>query len=169
MKLPLVVTRRHRQLISYESSTYDNREHEAKTVTKPDMKTKRLGNSDLFITPVGFGAWAIGGSGWEFGWGEQDDKASVAAIHRALELGVNWIDTAAVYGMGHSEEVVAFALRTWPGKRPYVFTKCTLRWDERGQVRHVLSADSIQGECEESLRRLRVETIDLFQIHWPVE
>jgi hypothetical protein len=83
-----------------------------------NMKTKQLGNSDLFITPVGFGAWAIGGSGWEFGWGEQDDKASVAAIHRALDLGVNWIDTAAVYGMGHSEEVVAFALRTWPGPRP---------------------------------------------------
>jgi aryl-alcohol dehydrogenase-like predicted oxidoreductase len=83
------------------------------------MKTKQLGNSDLFITPVGFGAWAIGGSGWEFGRGEQDDKASVAAIHRALDLGVNWIDTAAVYGMGHSEEVVAFALRTWPGPRPY--------------------------------------------------
>jgi aryl-alcohol dehydrogenase-like predicted oxidoreductase len=83
------------------------------------MKTKQLGNSDLFITPVGLGAWAIGGSGWEFDWGEQDDKASVAAIHRALDLGVNWIDTAAVYGMGHSEEVVAFALRTWPGPRPY--------------------------------------------------
>src|SRR5438128_12687442 len=83
------------------------------------MKTKRLGNSDLYITPIGFGAWAIGGSGWEFGWGEQDDNASVAAIHRALDLGVNWIDTAAVYGMGHSEEVVAFALRTWPGQRPY--------------------------------------------------
>jgi predicted oxidoreductase len=90
------------------------------------MKTKQLGNSDLFITPVGFGAWAIGGSGWEFGWGEQDDKASVAAIHRALDLGVNWIDTAAVYGMGHSEEVVAFALRTWPGARGH-----TDRWSLR--------------------------------------
>ncbi len=82
---------------------------------KIDMNTKQLGNSDLSITPVGFGAWAIGGSGWEFGWGEQDDKTSVAAIHRALELGINWIDTAAVYGMGHSEEIVALALRTWPG------------------------------------------------------
>jgi len=140
-----------------------------KTKTLGHMKTKQLGNSDLFITPVGFGAWAIGGAGWEFAWGEQDDKASIAAIHRALELGVNWIDTAAVYGMGHSEEVVARALKTWPGKRPYVFTKCALRWDERGQVRHVLSADSIQRECEESLRRLQVETIDLYQIHWPVE
>src|SRR6266487_6910043 len=130
------------------------RNMKTKSITKPDMKTKRLGSSDLFITPVGFGAWAIGGAGWEFAWGEQDDKASIAAIHRALELGVNWIDTAAVYGMGHSEEVVARALKTWPGKRPYVFTKCALRWDERGQVRHVLSADSIQRECEESLRAI---------------
>jgi aryl-alcohol dehydrogenase-like predicted oxidoreductase len=136
---------------------------------KIDMKTKRLGNSDLSITPVGFGAWAIGGSGWEFGWGEQDDKASVAAIHRALELGVNWIDTAAVYGMGHSEEVVAFALRTWPGPRPYVFTKCGLRWDEQGYVHRNLKADSIRRECEDSLRRLNVDVIDLYQIHWPTE
>jgi aryl-alcohol dehydrogenase-like predicted oxidoreductase len=133
------------------------------------MKTKQLGNSDLFITPVGFGAWAIGGSGWEFGWGEQDDKQSVAAIHRALELGVNWIDTAAVYGMGHSEEVVAFALRTWPGPRPYVFTKCGLRWDEQGYVHRNLTAASIRRECEDSLRRLNVEVIDLYQIHWPTE
>jgi len=133
------------------------------------LPTKRLGNSDLFITPVGFGAWAIGGGGWEFAWGEQDDKASIAAIHRALELGVNWIDTAAVYGMGHSEEVVAQALKTWPGERPYVFTKCALRWDEQGKVDHVLKADSIRRECEDSLRRLRVETIDLYQIHWPTE
>jgi len=136
---------------------------------KIDMKTKRLGNSDLSITPVGFGAWAIGGSGWEFGWGEQDDKASVAAIHRALELGVNWIDTAAVYGMGHSEEVVAFALRTWPGSRPYVFTKCGLRWDEQGYVHRNLKTDSIRRECEDSLRRLNVDVIDLYQIHWPTD
>src|SRR5438105_3625367 len=107
------------------------------------MKTKRLGNSDLFITPMGFGAWAIGGSGWEFGWGDQDDKASIAAIHRALELGVNWIDTAAVYGMGHSEEVVASALKTWSGPRPYVFTKCGLRWDEQGYVHNNLKPKSI--------------------------
>jgi aryl-alcohol dehydrogenase-like predicted oxidoreductase len=140
-----------------------------KYITKPDMKTKRLGNSDLSITPVGFGAWAIGGSGWEFGWGEQDDKASVAAIHRALELGVNWIDTAAVYGMGHSEEIVAVALRTWPGPRPYVFTKCGLRWDERGYIHRSLTADSIRRECEDSLRRLNVDVIDLYQIHWPTE
>ncbi len=133
------------------------------------MKTKQLGNSDLFITPIGFGAWAIGGSGWEFGWGEQDDEASVAAIHRALELGVNWIDTAAVYGMGHSEEVVATALRNWPGPRPYVFTKCGLRWDEQGYVHRSLNADSIRRECEDSLRRLDVDVIDLYQIHWPTE
>ena len=93
------------------------------------LQTKQLGNSDLSITPVGFGAWAIGGSGWQFGWGAQDDKESIAAIHRALELGVNWIDTAAVYGLGHSEEVVARALAEWSGPRPYVFTKCGLRRD----------------------------------------
>ncbi len=133
------------------------------------MKTKQLGNSDLFITPVGFGAWAIGGSGWEFAWGAQDDNASIAAIHRALELGINWIDTAAVYGTGHSEEVVARALASWQGLRPYVFTKCGLRWDKQGKVHHVLDADSIRLECEDSLRRLRVETIDLYQAHWPVD
>jgi aryl-alcohol dehydrogenase-like predicted oxidoreductase len=131
------------------------------------MHTQKLGNSDLYITPVGFGAWAIGGSGWEFAWGPQEDADSIAAIHRALELGVNWIDTAAAYGMGHSEEVVARALATWSGPRPYVFTKCGLRGDERGQVYKVLKADSIRRECEDSLRRLRVEVIDLYQIHWP--
>ena len=104
------------------------------------MNTKKLGNSDLEITPVGFGAWAIGGSGWEFAWGDQDDKASVAAIHRGLELGVNWIDTAAVYGVGHSEEVVARALETWSGSRPYVFTKCGLLGDEQGYVHRNLKA-----------------------------
>jgi aryl-alcohol dehydrogenase-like predicted oxidoreductase len=134
-----------------------------------DLATRQLGNTDLFITPVGFGAWAIGGDGWEFGWGEQDDKQSIAAIHRALSLGVNWIDTAAVYGMGHSEEVVAFALKTWPGRRPYVFTKCGLRWDEQGYVHRNLNADSIRRECEDSLRRLNVDVIDLYQIHWPTE
>ena len=140
-----------------------------KSIGKSNMKTKRLGNSDLFITPVGFGAWAIGGSGWEFGWGEQDDKASVSAIHRALDLGVNWIDTAAVYGMGHSEEVVASALRTWHGPRPYVFTKCGLRWDEQGYVHRSLKAESIRRECEDSLLRLNVDVIDLYQIHWPTD
>jgi aryl-alcohol dehydrogenase-like predicted oxidoreductase len=139
------------------------------TVKRNDIRLKRLGNSDLFITPVGFGAWAIGGDGWEFGWGAQDDKASIGAIHRALELGVNWIDTAAVYGMGHSEEVVAEALRTWPGPTPYVFTKCGLRWDEQGYVHRSLSAKSIRSECEDSLRRLNLDVIDLYQIHWPTE
>jgi aryl-alcohol dehydrogenase-like predicted oxidoreductase len=133
------------------------------------MNTKQLGKSDLYITPIGFGAWAIGGSGWEFGWGEQDDKASIAAIHRALELGVNWIDTAAVYGMGHSEEVVAAALKSWSGPRPYVFTKCGLLWDDKGYVNRNLKADSIRRECENSLRRLKVDRIDLYQIHWPTE
>jgi len=133
------------------------------------MKTRQLGNSDLMITPIGFGAWAIGGSGWEFGWGEQDDKQSVAAIHRALELGINWIDTAAVYGMGHSEKVVALALRSWSGPRPYVFTKGGLRWDEQGYVHRSLNSASIRQECEDSLRRLNVDVIDLYQIHWPTE
>ena len=133
------------------------------------MKTKRLGNSDLFITPIGFGAWAIGGAGWEFGWGEQDDKASITAIHRALELGVNWLDTAAVYGMGHSEEMVGAALKSWSGARPYIFTKCGLRWDEQGYVHRNLQAKSVRRECEDSLRRLQVDVIDLYQIHWPSE
>jgi aryl-alcohol dehydrogenase-like predicted oxidoreductase len=131
------------------------------------MQTRQLGNSDLQITPVGYGAWAIGGPGWEFAWGEQDDQDSVAAIHRSLELGVNWIDTAAVYGLGHSEEVVAQALKSWTGPRPYVFTKCGLRWDERGRVQKVLDGDSIRREVEDSLRRLAVDVIDLYQIHWP--
>jgi aryl-alcohol dehydrogenase-like predicted oxidoreductase len=130
------------------------------------MKTTRLGDSDLFITPIGFGAWAIGGSGWEFAWGDQDDSNSIAAIHEALDAGLNWIDTAAVYGLGHSEEVVARALAGM-NNRPYVFTKCSMVWDERRQIGHSLKADSIRRECEASLRRLRVETIDLYQIHWP--
>jgi aryl-alcohol dehydrogenase-like predicted oxidoreductase len=131
------------------------------------MKARKLGNSDLDITPVGYGAWAIGGSGWQFAWGSQDDKESIAAIHRSLELGVNWIDTAAVYGLGHSEEVVGRALKSWHGSRPYLFTKCGLRGDANGEVRKVLSADSIRGELENSLRRLSVDVIDLYQIHWP--
>src|SRR6202142_352938 len=131
------------------------------------METRQLGKSDLNITAVGYGAWAIGGGGWQFAWGAQDDNDSIAAIHRALELGVNWIDTAAVYGLGHSEEVVARALKAWPGAKPYVFTKCGLRWDAQGNVQKVLHADSICREVEDSLRRLAVETIDLYQIHWP--
>jgi len=131
------------------------------------METRKLGNSNLKITPVGYGAWAIGGGGWEFAWGPQDDADSIAAIHRALELGVNWIDTAAVYGLGHSEEIVARALKEWSGPRPYVFTKCVLPWDEKGKINQVFSADSIRRECEASLRRLQAEAIDLYQIHLP--
>jgi aryl-alcohol dehydrogenase-like predicted oxidoreductase len=131
------------------------------------MQTRKLGNSNLNITPVGYGAWAVGGSGWQFAWGAQDDSDSIAAIHRALELGVNWIDTAAVYGLGHSEEVVARALKTWSGPRPYLFTKCGLRWDSQGNVQKVLNAGSIRQEIEDSLRRLSVDVIDLYQIHWP--
>jgi aryl-alcohol dehydrogenase-like predicted oxidoreductase len=130
------------------------------------MHTKRLGSSDLFITPIGFGAWAIGGSGWEFAWGAQDDSESVAAIGEALDAGVNWIDTAAVYGLGHSEEVVARALQGM-NNRPYVFTKCSMAWDAHREIRRSLKAESIRRECEASLRRLRVDAIDLYQIHWP--
>ncbi|WP_225412459.1 aldo/keto reductase [Stigmatella hybrida] len=132
------------------------------------METRQLGNSDLHITPIGFGAWAIGGAGYAFAWGPQDDAQSVRSIHRALELGINWIDTAAVYGLGHSEEIVAQALEG-RSNRPYVFTKCGLVWDAKGQVSNELSADSIRRECEASLRRLQVDTIDLYQVHWPLE
>ncbi len=132
-----------------------------------NMETPKLGNSDLKITSVGFGAWAIGGSGWDFAWGHQDDTDSIAAIHRALELGVNWIDTAAVYGIGHSEEMVAHALKDWRGPRPYVFTKCVLRWDDQGHITQNHTAASIRRECEDSLRRLQIEVIDLYQMHWP--
>ena len=131
------------------------------------MQTRTLGNSDLQITRVGYGAWAVGGSGWQFAWGSQDDDDSIAAIHKALELGVNWIDTAAVYGLGHSEEVVGRALKSWSGPKPYVFTKCSLRWDNKGQVRKVLKAASLREEIENSLRRLSTDVIDLYQIHWP--
>lgn len=130
------------------------------------METKRLGNSDLLITPVGFGSWAVGGGGWVFGWGEQDDSQSIAAIHRALDLGMNWIDTAAVYGLGHSEEIVSKAVAGL-SKQLYIFTKCSLVWDSNGAITHSLKRDSIRKEVEGSLKRLRVEAIDLYQIHWP--
>jgi aryl-alcohol dehydrogenase-like predicted oxidoreductase len=130
------------------------------------MDTRQLGTSDLHITPIGFGAWAIGGSGWEFAWGAQDDTESIATIREALDLGINWIDTAAVYGLGHSEEVVARALEG-VRDRPYLFTKCSMVWDKHREIGHSLKADSIRRECEASLRRLRVDTIDLYQIHWP--
>lgn len=133
------------------------------------MDKKKLGNSNIEITPVGFGAWAIGGSGWDFGWGDQDDKKSIEAIHKALDMGVNWIDTAAVYGTGHSEEIVAKALSEYSGEKPYVFTKCVMRWDENGHVTKVHDPDSIREELEDSLRRLNVDAIDLYQMHWPPE
>jgi len=130
------------------------------------MLTKKLGSSDLQITPIGIGAWAIGGGGWAFGWGPQDDDDSIAAIHAGLDRGINWIDTAAVYGLGDSEEVVARALKDRSPK-PYVFTKCARVWNERGEIGKSLRADSIRREADASLRRLRVDTIDLYQIHWP--
>ncbi len=131
------------------------------------MNTNLLGNSDLRITRFGFGAWAAGGGGWQFGWSTQDDNDSIAAIHSALELGINWIDTAAVYGLGHSEEIVAKALSDWPGVKPYVFTKCGMVWNEKGEVSYSLKANSIRQECDKSLRRLNTDVIDLYQIHWP--
>jgi aryl-alcohol dehydrogenase-like predicted oxidoreductase len=131
-----------------------------------EMQKKRLGNSDMELTPIGIGAWAMGGGGWAFAWGPQDDAESIAAIHEALDHGVNWIDTAAVYGLGHSEEVVARAL-AGRSNRPYVFTKCERNWDENRQIYKSLKADSIRRECEASLRRLKVDVIDLYQIHWP--
>lgn len=130
------------------------------------MQTKQLGNSDLHITPIGYGAWAIGGSGWDFAWGSQEDQDSVAAIHRALDAGVNWIDTAAVYGLGHSEEVVAKALKE-RSDRPYIFTKCSIIWNSEGKLGRSLKVDSVRREIEASLKRLQIDVIDLYQIHWP--
>ncbi|HEX2914562.1 MAG TPA: aldo/keto reductase [Chloroflexia bacterium] len=130
------------------------------------MEKRQLGNSDLNITPIGFGAWAIGGGDWAFAWGPQNDTESIDAINRALDLGINWIDTAAVYGLGHSEEVVARAVKG-RAEKPYIFTKCSMVWNENRQVSNSLKADSLRRELESSLRRLQVETIDLYQIHWP--
>ena len=124
-----------------------------------------LGSSDLNITPIGFGAWAIGGGDWQYAWGPQDDQDSIAAIQRALEAGINWIDTAAVYGLGHSEEIVARALKG-SSQKPYLFTKCGMVWDESRKITQSLK--QIKRECEDSLRRLQVDVIDLYQIHWPV-
>ena len=131
------------------------------------MHTRQLGQSALEITPIGLGAWAIGGA-WRFGWGPQDDADSIATIRRAVELGINWIDTAPAYGLGRSESVIGQALRDIPaGDRPYVFTKCSLVWDEQGTVTHSLRPASIRRECEASLTRLGVDRIDLYQVHWP--
>src|SRR5580692_7617318 len=130
------------------------------------MNLRKLGQSNLKITPIGIGSWAIGGGKWEFAWGAQDDTESIAAIHAGLDRGINWIDTAAVYGLGHSETVVGRAIKSL-AKRPYIFTKCSLVWDESGKISHNLQAASIRREAEASLKRLGVDSIDLYQIHWP--
>jgi len=127
--------------------------------------TRQLGKSDLNLTPIGFGAWAIGGGDWQYAWGPQEDRKSIEAIHRALEAGINWIDTAAVYGLGHSEEVVATALKSTTTK-PFIFTKCAMTWGPDRKI--VQTLKNIREEVEASLRRLKVDTIDLYQIHWPV-
>ena len=136
------------------------------TSASQSITLRTLGNSDLEITPIGFGAWAIGGGDWQFSWGPQDDNDSIAAIHRTLDLGVNWIDTAAIYGLGHSEEVVGRAVKS-ASHKPYIFTKCSMRWREDRSIYNSLKADSLTEEVEASLRRLGVETIDLYQVHWP--
>jgi aryl-alcohol dehydrogenase-like predicted oxidoreductase len=130
------------------------------------MQTRRLGNSDMDITRLGFGAWALGGGDWAFSWGPQDDNDSIAAIRAAVDAGMNWIDTAAIYGLGHSEEVVGRAVAGL-AKRPFVFTKCERIWDENGKIGKSLKADSIRRECEASLKRLKLDVIDLYQMHWP--
>ena len=130
------------------------------------LSLRTLGNSDLELTPIGLGTWAIGGGDWSNAWGPQDDADSIAAIHRAVDLGVNWIDTAAVYGLGHSEEMVGRAIKSL-SRKPYIFTKCSLPWHADRSVYNSLKASSIAEEVEASLKRLQVDTIDLYQIHWP--
>ena len=136
------------------------------TSTTASIPLRQLGNSDLHLTPIGFGAWAIGGGNWDFAWGAQDDFESIRAIHQALDEGINWIDTAAIYGLGHSEEIVGQAVGSSPQK-PLIFTKCSMRWDAGRKIYRSLTAASVVEELEGSLRRLGVETIDLYQIHWP--
>jgi aryl-alcohol dehydrogenase-like predicted oxidoreductase len=136
------------------------------TTSASTFEKRQLGNSDLHITPIGYGAWAIGGGNWEFAWGAQDDDESVKTIERAIDSGINWIDTAAIYGLGHSEEIVAKALKNISSK-PYVFTKCSMRWHDDRQIYRSLKAASVREELENSLRRLKIDTIDLYQIHWP--
>ena len=137
------------------------------------LPTRALGTTGMAITRVGFGAWAIGGGGWAFAWGSQDDEESIAAMRHAVERGVNWIDTAAVYGLGHSEELVGRLLRDYPaGDRPFVFTKCGLVWNEQDRLAQALrigQPESLRREVEQSLTRLGVEQIDLYQMHWPAE
>jgi aryl-alcohol dehydrogenase-like predicted oxidoreductase len=134
--------------------------------TTTSLPLKTLGNSDLKLTPIGFGAWAIGGGNWDFAWGAQDDDESIRAIHQALDEGINWIDTAAIYGLGHSEEIVAKAVKSAVSK-PLIFTKCSIRWDAERKIYHSLKAASVVEELDASLRRLGVDSIDLYQIHWP--
>src|SRR3981081_4070955 len=124
------------------------------------MQLRKLGRSEMDITPIGIGAWAIGGGEWEFAWGPQNDNQSIAAIHAGLDRGINWVDTAAVYGLGHSETVVGRAINGL-AKRPYIFTKCSLVWDKSGKITHTLQAASIRREAESSLKRLQIDTIDL--------
>jgi len=131
------------------------------------MQTKKLGYSDLDITNIGLGTWAIGGGGWKFAWGPQDDKESIAAIHKAIDIGINWIDTAALYGLGHSEIVVGKAIKDMK-KNPIIATKCCRCWDEKRKIFNSLKKESIRSEVEASLKRLRVDVIDLYQIHWPI-
>lgn len=133
------------------------------------LGTARLGATGMNITRIGFGAWALGGGGWQFGWGAQDDKESIEAIHSAIDAGINWIDTAAAYGFGRSESVIGEALKGIESdRRPYVFTKCSLLNDGHQQIAHCLKRDSILREIEGSLQRLGLETIDLYQVHWPI-
>ena len=135
-------------------------------MTSPNDALRTLGNSDLNLTPIGFGAWAIGGGNWDFAWGPQDDAESIRAIHAALDEGINWIDTAAIYGLGHSEEIVGQAVKS-SAHKPLVFTKCSMRWDADRKIYRSLKSASVVEEIEGSLRRLGVEAIDLYQVHWP--
>jgi len=130
------------------------------------MQTRKLGWTDLNLSTVGLGTWAIGGAGWKFSWGPQDDRESISTIRRALEKGINWIDTAPVYGLGHSEEIVGKAIKE-SRDRPIIATKCSLLWDKDGNTYSCLRKESIRSEVERSLRRLKIEVVDLYQIHWP--
>ncbi len=131
------------------------------------MKLRKLGRSDLHLTPVGLGTWAMGGGDWKFGWGPQDDALSIRTIHEALDLGINWLDTAPVYGLGHCEDIVGRALKEFKGRRPIISTKCERCWDADRQIVPCLKRASIRREIEDSLRRLGVDVIDMYQIHWP--
>jgi aryl-alcohol dehydrogenase-like predicted oxidoreductase len=130
------------------------------------MKTRKLGDSDLHLTVIGLGTWAQGGSDWKFGWGPQDDQQSIAAIHQAIDSGINWIDTAAVYGLGHAEEVLGKALQGMSNK-PIIATKCARRWDDQRNIIKIQTKESVKQEAENSLKRLQVDVIDLYQVHWP--